>query len=36
MAVNVSAVSVTNASGEQQTLGAFNGQVVLAVNVASR
>ena len=36
MAVNVSAVSVTNASGELQTLGAFQGQVVLAVNVASR
>ena len=36
MAVNVSAVPVINASGEEQTLGAFAGQVVLAVNVASR
>jgi glutathione peroxidase len=36
MAVNVSTVSVSNAAGEQQTLGAFAGQVVLAVNVASR
>jgi glutathione peroxidase len=36
MAVNVSAVSVSNAGGEPQTLGAFAGQVVLVVNVASR
>ncbi|NBW63871.1 MAG: glutathione peroxidase, partial [Synechococcaceae bacterium WB4_1_0192] len=36
MAVNVSAVQVNNASGEPQTLGAFAGQVVLIVNVASR
>jgi glutathione peroxidase len=36
MAVNVSAVAVTNAAGEQQTLGSFAGQVVLVVNVASR
>ena len=36
MAVNVSAVPVIDASGEEQTLGAFAGQVVLAVNVASR
>ncbi len=36
MAVNVSAVPVLDASGEEQTLGAFAGQVVLAVNVASR
>ncbi|MFM2081077.1 MAG: hypothetical protein RLZZ219_1759 [Cyanobacteriota bacterium] len=36
MAVNVSAVAVTNAAGEQQTLGSFTGQVVLVVNVASR
>ena len=36
MAVNVSTVTVSNATGEQQTLGAFAGQVVLAVNVASR
>jgi glutathione peroxidase len=36
MAVNVSAVSVSNAGGEAQTLGAFAGQVVLVVNVASR
>ena len=36
MAVNVSAVPVIDASGEEQTLGTFAGQVVLAVNVASR
>jgi glutathione peroxidase len=36
MAVNVSAVTVNNAAGEPQSLGAFAGQVVLAVNVASR
>jgi glutathione peroxidase len=36
MAVNVSDVTVTNAAGEPQSLGTFTGQVVLAVNVASR
>ena len=36
MAVTVSAVQVHNAAGEPQTLGAFAGQVLLVVNVASR
>jgi glutathione peroxidase len=36
MAVNVNAVTVTDAQGSQQTLGSFAGQVVLIVNVASR
>ena len=36
MAISVNDVVVTNGSGEQQRLGDLNGQVVLAVNVASR
>ena len=36
MAISVNDVVVTNGSGGQQRLGDFNGQVVLAVNVASR
>ena len=36
MAINVSDVVVSTASGEQQKLGALDGQVRLIVNVASR
>ena len=36
MAISVNDVVVTNGSGEQQRLGDLNGQVLLAVNVASR
>ena len=36
MAISVNDVVVTNGSGQQQRLGDLNGQVVLAVNVASR
>jgi len=36
MAVNVSGVVVRNAKGEEQALGAWGGQVLLIVNVASR
>ena len=33
---NVSSVMVRSASGEDQSLGAWNGSVLLIVNVASR
>ncbi|MFY9251488.1 MAG: glutathione peroxidase, partial [Vulcanococcus sp.] len=36
MAISVNDVVVTDGSGEQQRLGDLNGQVLLAVNVASR